>query len=150
MYDPRWEDMRERDTGRARVYGERSRIDDDQHHGLMHDLDLPHGDARELVVDRDRVYELNGEDSRTLAVVGAFRVVPDRDLGSDRDDAPDHDTVDHLRDQGLVQTIALGEHDRAVVLTDQGRELLDANRRDRDEGPHPRGTRAEATGPDTP
>ena len=33
----------------------------------MHDLDLPRGDARELVIDRDRVYELNGEDSRTLA-----------------------------------------------------------------------------------
>ena len=41
---------------------------------------------RELVIDRDRVYELNGEDSRTLAALGAFRVVPERDLGSDRDD----------------------------------------------------------------
>ena len=46
----------------------------------MHDLDLPRGDARELVIDRDRVYELNGEDSRTLAAVGAFSVVPERDL----------------------------------------------------------------------
>ncbi len=41
----------------------------------MRGLDLPRGDERELVVDRDRVYELDGEDSRTLAVVGAFRVV---------------------------------------------------------------------------
>jgi hypothetical protein len=32
----------------------------------MHDLDLPGRDARELVADRDRVYELNVEDSRTL------------------------------------------------------------------------------------
>jgi hypothetical protein len=41
----------------------------------MRDLDLPRGDERQLVVDRDRVYELEGEDSRTLAaVVGAFRV----------------------------------------------------------------------------
>ena len=29
----------------------------------MHDLDLPRGEERELVVDRDRAYELNGEDS---------------------------------------------------------------------------------------
>jgi hypothetical protein len=44
----------------------------------------PRDDARELVVDRNRVYELNREDSRTLAAVGVFRVVPERDLGSDR------------------------------------------------------------------
>lgn len=28
--------------------------------GLMRDLDLPRGEERELVVDRNRVYELNG------------------------------------------------------------------------------------------
>jgi len=38
---------------------------------------------RELVVDRDRVYELNGEDSRTLAVVGTFRVVPEQEFDAD-------------------------------------------------------------------
>lgn len=134
MYDPRWDDALERDDGRARVYGERDRADRDPRHGLMHDLDLPCGEARELVVDRDRVYELNGEESRTLAAVGAFRVVPEGDLGSDRDDTPDHDTLDHLRDEGLIRTIALGEHDQAVVLTNEGRHLLDANRRERDQG----------------
>ena len=46
----------------------------------MRDLDLPRGDERELVVDRDRVYELDGEGSRTLAAVGAFRVVLEHDL----------------------------------------------------------------------
>lgn len=68
MYDARWDDPRERDNGRARVYDERNRTDHDPRDGLMHDLDLPRGEARELVVDRDRIYELNGEDSRTLAV----------------------------------------------------------------------------------
>jgi hypothetical protein len=34
----------------------------DPRDALMHDLDLPRGEERELVVDRDRVYELNGED----------------------------------------------------------------------------------------
>jgi hypothetical protein len=45
----------------------------------MRDLDLPRGAERELVVDRDRVYELDGDDSATLAAVGAFRVVPQHD-----------------------------------------------------------------------
>ena len=76
MYDPRWDDGRERDDGRARVYDERDRSEHAPRDGLMHDLDLPRGEARELVIDRDHVYELNGEDSRTLAAVGAFRVVP--------------------------------------------------------------------------
>jgi hypothetical protein len=134
MYDPRWDDLRECDDGRARVYGERDRADHDPRDGLMHDLDLPRGEARELVVDRDHLYELNGEDSRALAVVGAFRVVPERELGTERDDAPDRDTIDHLLDEGLIRTIALDEHDPAVVLTDEGRDLLDANRRERDEG----------------
>jgi hypothetical protein len=57
MYDPRWDDVRERDDGRARVYDERDPADHDTRDGLMHDLDLPRGDARELVIDRDRVYE---------------------------------------------------------------------------------------------
>lgn len=128
MSDPRWDDPRERDESRARVYHERDRADHDPRDGLMHDLDLPRGEARELVVDRDHLYELNGEDSRALAVVGAFRVVPEGEVGSDCD------TLDHLRDEGLIRTIALDEHDHAVVLTDEGRDLLDANRRDRDEG----------------
>jgi hypothetical protein len=84
MYDPRCDDAREHDDAQARVYDQRDRAERDPRDGLMHDLDLPSGDARELVVDRDRVYELNGEDSRILAAVGAFRVVPEQDLGSDR------------------------------------------------------------------
>lgn len=128
MYDPRWEDGRECGDGRARVYDARDRADHDPRDGLMRDLDLPRGEARELVVDRDRVYELNGEESRTLATVGAFRVVPEHDLGTDRED------LDHLRDEGLIQTVALGEHERGVVLTDVGRHLLDANLRARGEG----------------
>lgn len=92
MSDDRWGDPREygvrdRDDGRPRVYDERDRDDHDPRDGLMRDLDLPRGDERELVVDRDRVYELDGEDSLALAAVGAFRVVPEHDL-----DLP-HDTL---------------------------------------------------------
>ena len=103
MSDARWNDPREydaRDRGdeRPRVYDTRDRDEHDPRDALMRDLDLPRGDERELVVDRDRVYELDGEDSRTLAVVGAFRVVPEHDL-----DLP-HDTLDNLHDQRLVET----------------------------------------------
>ena len=85
MSDARWGDPREygeRDRGdeRPHVYDERDRDDHDPRDALMDDLDLPRGEKRELVVDRDRVYELNGEDSRTLAAVGTFRVVPEQDL----------------------------------------------------------------------
>jgi hypothetical protein len=118
MYDPRWEDMRDSDTGRARVYDERGRADHDPRDGLMHDLDLPRGENRELVVDRDRVYELNGEDSRTLAAVGTFRVVPKQELDVE------HDSLAHLRDEGLVETVDLGGDERGLVLTKEGRDLL--------------------------
>ena len=85
MSDVRWDDPRERDTRERadelpRVYDPRDREDHDPRDALMRDLDLPRSDARELVVDRDRVYELDGEDSRTLAAVGALRIVPEHDL----------------------------------------------------------------------
>ena len=78
MSDSRWNDPREhdpRDRGDKwpRVYDPRDRDERDPRDALMRDLDLPRSDERELVVDRDRVYELDGEDSRTLAAVGAFR-----------------------------------------------------------------------------
>ena len=74
MFDPR-DDARDRDgreDGRARVYDERDR-DDDPREGLMRDLDLPRGEERELVALRDRVYELDGEDTRTLAATYPHR-----------------------------------------------------------------------------
>jgi hypothetical protein len=93
MFDPR-DDARDRDgreDGRARVYDDRDR-DHDPREGLMHDLDLPRGEELELVAVRDRVYELDGDDSRTLAAVGAFRVVPEHDL-----DYRDHQEIGTMR-----------------------------------------------------
>ena len=138
-FDPRWSDGRDRDStdGLEReIYGDTRERGDDPRDALLNDLDLPRGLERELVPGRDRVYELNGEDSRTLAAVGAFRVVSERDLDP-RDDGVDcrNDSLEHLREQGLVRNISLDGQDRAVVLTDRGRDLLEANRRDRgDEG----------------
>jgi hypothetical protein len=44
------------------------------------DLNLPRGLEREIVRDRDHEYTLRGSETRTLATVGAFRVVSSRDL----------------------------------------------------------------------
>jgi hypothetical protein len=102
-------------------------------------LNLPRGRDREIVHDaRDREYTLRGSESRSLATVGAFRVVPTRDL-RDRDDRPAdprNGDLRHLREQGLIETVRIpGYREQAVVLTDRGRSLLEANRdRDRDTG----------------
>jgi hypothetical protein len=132
MSDARWGDPpeygeRDRDDGLPRVYEDRDRDDHDPRDGLMHDVDLPRGEERDLVVDRARAYELNGEDSRTLAAVGTFRVGPEHDLDSERD------TLDHLRDEGLVETVHLGSDERGLVLTKDGRELLDSHAFERDD-----------------
>jgi len=128
MFDPR-DDARDREggDGRARVYEDRNR--DNPYDGLMRDLDLPRGEERELVVHRDRIYELNGEDSRTLAAVGTFRVVPEHDL------EVDHDTVEHLRNEGLLETVDLGQGERGLTLTREGRDVLDAHSLAREDGP---------------
>jgi hypothetical protein len=127
--DPREYDARDRSDEWPRVYDARDRDEHDPREGLMRDLDLPRGDERELVVDRDRVYELDGEDSRTLAVVGAFRVVPEHDV-----DLP-HDTLGNLHDQSLVDVVDLGDGERGLTLTTEGRDLLDSHSQERDREP---------------
>ena len=90
-------------------------------------LDLPKREERELALVRDRTYELNGPESRTLATVGAFRVVRSEDLR----DLADERAMRHLRDQGLVQPVSLGGRDRdVVVLTREGRDVLEVHRRE--------------------
>jgi hypothetical protein len=134
MSDPRWNDPREYDARDPedqwpRVCDPRDRDDHDPRDGLMRELDLPRADERELVVDRDRVYELDGEDSRALAAVGAFRVVPEHDLGLP------HDTLDNLHDQRLIDLVDLGDSDRGLTLTTEGRDLLDSHSLERDREP---------------
>ena len=133
MPDARWNNRRDygdldRGDERARTYDDRDRDDHDPRDGLMRDVDLPRREERELVVDRERVYELNGEDSRTLAAVGPFRVVPEQDLDVE------HETLRHLRDQGLVETVDLGGDERGLTLTKEARELLDFHTMERDGG----------------
>jgi hypothetical protein len=74
-------DARGRDEGRdrAREHDPRERGHDPRD-VFLDGLELPRGLERELVLDRGHRYEMNGEESRTLAATGAFRVVSERDL----------------------------------------------------------------------
>jgi hypothetical protein len=133
-------DPRDRDDDRwpERERDPRER-DSDPREVFTRGLDLPRERDRQIVHDsRDREYTLRGSESRTLATVGAFRVVPTRDL-RDRDARPAdprNGDLRHLREQGLIETVRIpGYRDQAVVLTERGRDLLEANRdRDRDSG----------------
>ena len=95
---------------------------------------LPRGLEREIVRHRAREYALRGSESRTLATVGAFRVVSSRDLRDHHDRPADSRSGDlrHLREEGLIETVRVpGYRDHAVVLTKDGRSLLESHR-DRD------------------
>ena len=135
-YDPR-DDLRDdsRDDGRDMSRGSRGgasapdRPDRESRDPFTRDLDLPAGPEREHARDRDRVYDIDGSEARMLATVGAFRVVGERDLAALRDDArKPQQSMRHLEDSGLIRRSPLDANDRAVVLTDRGRDLLEANR----------------------
>jgi hypothetical protein len=101
---------------------------------FMRDLDLPRGPDREIVHDaRDREYTLRGSETRTLSTVGAFRVLSARDLRdhNERPADPRSGDLRHLREEGLIRAERLdGHRDVTVVLTKEGRDLLESNRRD--------------------
>jgi hypothetical protein len=100
---------------------------------FMRDLNLPRERERQEISLRDRSYELRGSESRTLATVGAFRVVSSSDL-RDHDGKPldpRRGDLRHLREAGLVETARLGgRRDHVVTLTKDGRDLLHEHRRD--------------------
>jgi hypothetical protein len=134
-----FDDTRERDNdgldrqrgGRGATTDERERSDDPRD-VFLRDLNLPRDAERREVSLRDRSYDLRGSESRTLATVGAFRVVSARDL-------PDHDgrpldvrtgDLRHLRESGLVDLVRVeGRRDHIVTLTKEGRDLLNTHRR---------------------
>jgi hypothetical protein len=91
-YDPR-DDDRDRGSAWDRDFGSRGSTSDrnrnderDTRDVFTRDLDLPRGLERRPVRERDRVYEIDGAESRALATIGAFRVVAERDLHDIRDE----------------------------------------------------------------
>ena len=133
--DPRWGDDA-RDSSwehvqRDRESRERDRGSNDPRDAFMRHVDLPRGPDRETVRDRNREYSLRGSETRTLATVGAFRVVPTGQL-RDHNSTAAHDRsadIRHLREQGLIETVRVPGHRGSVaVLTKQGRDLLEHHR----------------------
>ena len=142
-YDPR-DDDRDRGSGWDRSLGGRGSTSDrdrneerDPRDVFTKDLDLPRGRERRPVRERDRVYEIDGAESRVLATIGAFRVVAESDLHDIRDDSQSsRRSLKHLEKEGLIRTSPLSSDDRAVTLTDRGRDLLEANRYERHDRTH--------------
>ena len=135
-YDPRSSEDRDRSNGVDRNRGSRGGSSDlvqpdlrDPRDVFTKDLDLPRGRERRPVRERDRMYEINGTESRVLATIGAFRVVGESDLHDGRDGT--RKAQRHLEREGLLRTSPLSSNDRAVVLTDRGLDLLEANRYER-------------------
>lgn len=121
----RWAD-RDREDGRG----------DERQDVFTRHVALPRGLDREQVRCDDRTYTLRGSEVRTLATVGAFRVVSSGDLQGHRGGATDPRAGDlrHLRDQGLVETVRVpGSRDHAVGLTKAGQEVLERYRDERPE-----------------
>ena len=139
-FDPRSiDDSRDRDIdGRELNQGSRGGLSNPRERERLEprdvftrDLELPRGRERQRVWARDSDVTLRGSEVRTLATVGAFRVVPAGDLrdGQDRPLDPHRGDLRHLRDSGLVETIpAIGEDRALVVLTERGRDVLERNR----------------------
>ena len=133
------EDPREHEPGRAdRSRGPNSPSRDgntDPREVFTRDLDLPRGPQRRRIRVRTQTYELRGSESRTLATVGAFRVVPASDLRDHQGRPLDPRTGDlrHLRESGLVRTMPylIGRTRTTVItLTERGRDVLEALRRE--------------------
>jgi len=137
--DPRLDESERPDLepgGRARAERDVPSARDDDRDVFSRGLDLPRGQGRERVRIHSHEYQLRGSEVRTLATVGAFRVIPTEELRqpADRQDVLRKD-VEHLREIGLVRTMpyVVGRTRTTVVtLTEQGREVLEVARRPRD------------------
>lgn len=136
--DPRETDRDGRDLSRGGRSGgdtDRLRRPDDSRDALTRDLDLPRGPARQRVRQRNWEGDLRGSEVHVLATAGAFRVVPMDELRRPDDRAGVHRRdVDRLRAMDLVRTMpyVVGrQRTTLVTLTEQGREILEASRRER-------------------
>jgi hypothetical protein len=105
----------------------------------VHDTRQPDGpprDPRQPVQGRaGRTFSLRESEWRTLETVGTFRVVAEADLTRDTgDERVARADLRHLAESGLAnRKTAIVNHEatRLVVLTREGKALLDAHREDR-------------------
>lgn len=120
----REEDSREQGAGSPRDLSRDTKRTDD---AFTRHLSLPDGRNREPVGN----HRLRGSEVRTLATVGAFRLVPRGDL--ERQSVMTARELDRLRQEGLVATTPymVGRRRTTIVtLTREGLELLEQHRCD--------------------
>ena len=135
------DDPRSADTRDAPTRGRGGSFDPDPRDPVRRDprdvftqgLELPRGLDREPVSVGDDRYDLRGSEVRTLATVGAFRVVPVDDLRDDAGRCGDlwHGDIEHLVDEGLLRQVASVDRESGthlVTLTERGRNLLESHR----------------------
>jgi len=140
--DPRPQERERPDLSRGAGSGDdRSEsASNDPRDVFSRDLDLPRGNTRRPVRDRDRSVDLRESEVRMLATIGAFRVVPAKDLldHRGRPSSARQGELRRLREEGLVDAkhYVLGrEKTSLVTLTERGRELLERHRSARATGP---------------
>jgi hypothetical protein len=107
----------------------RPRISEDVRDVFARGLDLPRGAERELVRLGRGNLSLRGSEVRTLALIGAFRVVDIRDLQTPHDRW--HGDLEHLRQHRLVTLtpqVLDGERTALATLTARGRALIESHR----------------------
>src|SRR5436190_14828729 len=135
-------DPRDSDARDEALWDARERVDDvrDRHSADPRDvfrdgLELPRGRERERVFLDSDTFELRGSEVRTLATIGAFRVVPVDELLDDRGRSGDlrHGDLERLKSAELIRAIAPFDRDEdrrtmLVTLTDRGRDLLESHR----------------------
>ena len=90
-YDPRDDNHRDRGDSQERSWGsrgggERAGGRGDEAGVFACQVDMPRGPEREIVRERKRSYELNGQESAALATIAAFRVVQVSDVREMLDD----------------------------------------------------------------
>lgn len=116
-----------------------SHIDPTLRAGLPVDgVTRPRTHMRQPVAMRDRVYLLRDSETQMLATVGTFRVVPAADAapGSHAPDLWNGD-IRNLAEQGLIerkQVVVNGQPTPVLVLTNEGKALLDAHQQSRAAG----------------
>jgi hypothetical protein len=105
-------------------------VRDGVHGALARQLDLPRGRNREPVRVGSQTVALRGSEVRTLALVGAFRVVDAHDLGASAADRW-HGDLEHLRQERLITLtphVLAGDRTAFVTLTERGRSVLETHR----------------------
>lgn len=136
MTDPRWDETRDRPSpgrGGGTDADPRDVESRDPRDAFTRSLNLPRGRDRETVELDGEHYRLRGSEVRTLATVGAFRVVPVEDLRDDDGRRGDlrHGDLAHLKTAGLLRHVASVDREAGrdlVTLTARGRELLESHR----------------------